>query len=97
MPAPIAQKSGIIHAARIQPGAVSRRRPVGGGEGACCAWAPCPFVSTWRHFAPFEESTMYLTSASSCAFGSDEKVCGITFGGIALLDVVIGIDDRLSG
>ena len=82
--------------ARIQPGAVSLRRPVGGGEGAWSCVGGMPVRLDVGHFAPFEESTRKWTRASSCGFGRDAKVCGITFGGIALLDVRIGFDDRLS-
>ena len=57
MPAPIAQKSAIIHAARIQPGAVSLRRPVGGGAGAWSCVGGMPVRLDVGHFAPFEEST----------------------------------------
>jgi hypothetical protein len=40
-----------------------------------------PVGRDFRHFAAFDESTRYLTSASNWAFGNDLKVAGITFGG----------------
>ena len=51
------------------------------GRGSVFDVRPVPVGRDFSHFAAFDESTRYLTSASSWAFGNDLNVGGITLGG----------------
>ena len=50
--AAVPKKSALIQIARSQPGASSRRKPVGGGAGACSACTSCPTATSVTRSLP---------------------------------------------
>ena len=62
---PIAQKSGVVHSARYQPGAVSLCQPRGGGGAGVRVRVMAVRRRNLGHFAPLDDWIRNCTSASS--------------------------------